>query len=403
MYFDFRKNDVLFYLYTHKEEVSMVRKISLGLVGILGLFLIGLAVTYLATMPGPLPQGSDSEEWLQGGPFVVGSYDFVLVDESRVTMANGDAPGISNRTFPTTIWYPEKGEGDYPLVIHSHGFVSERTDLAYIAELLASHGYVVAAANYPLTAGGTPGGPNADDLVNQPTDVSFLIDSLLQLSGSDKPFAGELDPSRIALMGYSLGGMTTTLATYHPRLRDERVAAAISIAGLSTGLVSKFYETTDVPFMMIAGTFDALIDFEYNAALIPQQVQNSVLIEIEGGTHLGFSSISEPWLRLMNHPDGLGCTAVLSNLSSDPKAPFIPLGDESDGIILDADIPAVCAKMPSEKALHPARQQMVTSIAALSFFEFVFNGDPAKRQAAYEQLSSALPADMTEATFINAY
>jgi dienelactone hydrolase len=377
----------------------MVRKIVLGLAGVLGLLVIGLAVTYLVTMPLSLPKDSSSEEWLQGGPFAVGFSDFVLVDESRETMANGDAPELSNRTFPTSVWYPENGEGNYPLVIHSHGFVSERTDLAYVAELLASHGYVVAAANYPLTAGGTPGGPNADDLVNQPTDVSFLIDSLLQLSGSDKPFAGELDPSRIALMGYSLGGITTTLATYHPRLRDPRVAAAISIAGPSAGLVSKFYETTDVPFMMIAGTLDALIDFEYNAAVIPKRVQNSVLIGIEGGTHLGFGSISEPWLRLMNHPDGLGCTAVLSNLGSDPNAAFVALGNESDGIVLDSDTPALCENMPIEKALHPARQQMVTSIAALSFFEFVFNKDPAKRQAAYEQLSNTLPADMSEAKF----
>lgn len=377
----------------------MVRKIALGLAGVLGLLLIGLAVTYLVTMPLSLPKDSSSEEWLQGGPFAVGFSDFVLVDESRETMANGDAPELSNRTFPTSVWYPENGEGNYPLVIHSHGFVSERTDLAYVAELLASHGYVVAAANYPLTAGGTPGGPNADDLVNQPTDVSFLIDSLLQLSGSDKPFAGELDPSRIALMGYSLGGITTTLATYHPRLRDPRVAAAISIAGPSAGLVSEFYETTDVPFMMIAGTLDALINFEYNAAVIPKRVQNSVLIGIEGGTHLGFGSISEPWLRLMNHPDGLGCTAVLSNLGSDPNVAFVALGDESDGIVLDSDTPALCETMPIEKALHPARQQMVTSIAALSFFEFVFNKDPAKRQAAYEQLSNTLPADMSEAKF----
>jgi len=377
----------------------MVRKIAIGLISLFGLLLIGAAVTYLATMPESLPEDSDSEEWLQAGPFSVGLREMVLTDESRETMANGDAPRLPNRTFPTTIWYPEDGDGNYPLIIHSHGFVSERTDLAYSAELLASHGYVVAAANYPLTAGGTPGGPNADDLVNQPADVSFLIDSLLELSGSNKPFAGELDDTRIALMGYSLGGITTTLATYHPRLRDDRVKAAISIAGPSAGLVSKFYETTDVPFMMIAGTLDALIDFEYNAAVIPERVRNSVLVGIEGGTHLGFGGISEPWLRLMNHPDGLGCTAVLSNLGSDPNAPFIPLGDESDGIVLDPDIPSVCETMPTEKALHPARQQMITSIAVLSFFEYVFDEDPIRQEDAYDELSSSLSSDLPEASF----
>ncbi|GJM13988.1 MAG: hypothetical protein DHS20C12_23910 [Pseudohongiella sp.] len=377
----------------------MIRKISLGLLGLLGLILIGGGATYLLTMPESLPQNSMSEAWLAAGPHDVGFADFVLIDESRETMANADAPRLANRTFPTSIWYPENIEASHPLVIHSHGFVSERSDLAYVAELLASHGYVVAAADYPLTAGATPGGPNADDLVNQPADISFLIDSILQLAGDDKPFAGNIDASRIALMGYSLGGITTTLATYHPRLRDERVKAAISIAGPSAGLTSKFYETSDVPFLMIAGTLDALIDFEYNAAVITQRVRNSALMGIEGGTHLGFGSISEPMLRLMDHPDGLGCTAVLSNLGSDPNAPFIPLGDESDGIVLDPSIPEVCETMPSAKALHPGRQQMVTSIAVLSFFESVFSKDPERREAARTQLSDILPAEMPEARF----
>jgi predicted dienelactone hydrolase len=377
----------------------MARKILIGLTSLIGILLIAAVTTYVATLPESLPQNSSSAEWLQSGPFEVGVADFIFVDESRETAANGDAPGLASRTFPSSVWYPENGEGNYPLIIHSHGFLSERTDLSYTAELLASHGYVVAAANYPLTAGGTPGGPNADDLVNQPADVTFLIDSLLALSGSDKPFEGELDDSRVALMGYSLGGITTTLATYHPRLRDQRVKAAISIAGPSAGLVSKFYETSDVPFMMIAGTLDALIDFGYNAAVIPDRVSNSILVGIEGGTHLGFGAISEPWMRLMHHPDGLGCAAVLANLSDDPNAPFIPLGDESDGIVLDSSIPAVCETMPSEKALHPGRQQMITSIATLSFFESVLSEDPARREAAYEQLSESLPQELPEAKF----
>ena len=375
----------------------MIRKIVIGLGGLfVSLLLLSLA-TYLLTMPEPLQEGVSSEAWMSPGPFTVALTDRVFVDETRETAANGVAPSLPDRRFPTSIWYPADGTGSFPLIVHSHGFVSERSDMAYVAELLASHGYVVAAANYPLTAGGTPGGPNANDLVNQPVDVSFLIDSVLALSGNDRPFDGEVDTSRIGLMGYSLGGITTTLATYHPRLRDERVAAAVSVAGPSAGLVSKFYESSDVPFMMIAGTADALIDFEHNAAIIPARVRNSALVGIDGGSHLGFGSISEPWLRLMHHPDGIGCAAVLANADAEPDDFIRALGDESDGVFLDDDIPAVCEKMPTVRALHPGRQQMITRIAILSFFESVFDESPARREAARGQLSISLPSDMPEA------
>lgn len=377
----------------------MIRKIGITLVGLVVVSLVAAAVTYLLTMPEALPDGSASQAWLQRGPHPVATTEMEFVDSTRETAANGDAPRIASRTFPTTLWYPADDSGDSPLLIHSHGFVSQRADMAYVAELLASHGYVVAAANYPLTAGGTPGGPNANDLVNQPGDVSFLIDSLLQLDGADRPFMGEIDRSRIGLMGYSLGGITTSLATYHPRLRDHRVAAAVSVAGPSAGLMEEFYRTSDVPFMMIAGTSDALIDFEYNAAIIPQRVRNSVLIEIDGGTHLGFGAVAEPWMRLMRYPDGLGCAAVLANADSDAGAFIELLGDESDGIVLEEDAPDVCEGPPVTAALHPGRQQMITRIAILAFFESVFSEDPARRQRAFDQLSESLAAEFPEARY----
>jgi|FLOH01.1.fsa_nt_gi hypothetical protein len=231
---------------------------------------------------------------------------------------------------------------------------------------------------HPLTSGATPGGPNANDLINQIINESFLIDSVLGLTGANKSFGGEIDSVRIGLMGYSLGGLTITLATCHPRLRDRRIKVA-SIAGPSAALTTEFCQSTAISFLMIGGTLDAPVDFYANAAVISQRVTNSALLRINGGTHLGFSSLAEPLFRLMNHLDGLGCTALLSNLEEDPNAIFIALGTEADGIVLDPNIPAVCQTMSSEKSLHPGEQHMITQIALLSFFESSFVEDVAVR------------------------
>jgi predicted dienelactone hydrolase len=105
------------------------------------------------------------------------------------------------------------------LVTYSHGFMSFRSNGAYLAKHLASHGYLVAAANFPLTHFGTAGGPQFRDVLNQPGDVSFLIDTLLAWSDDpDSRFAGQIDRQRIGAVRLSLGGMTTMLLAFHPSL-----------------------------------------------------------------------------------------------------------------------------------------------------------------------------------------
>jgi dienelactone hydrolase len=311
------------------------------------------------------------------------SSDKVFVDSSRGTAANRDYSGAANRTLATTLWYPLDSEESHPLVIHSHGFTSARNDLSYVAELLASHGYVVAAADYPLTHGGAPGKPNAVDVVNQPADVSFLIDSVSALSGPEKPFSGSIDASRIGLMGYSLGGLTTELATYHPTLRDPRVAAAASIAGPTAGFTADFFKTSDIPFLMIAGSLDYLINFEANAATIPNLVENG----------------ADPMFRFMRHPDSLGCAAVLANLDSDPNDSLNQLGGAAEGIVVDPTAPQVCEITPDEKALHPGEQHMITSIAILAFFESQFSPSAAAREQAASALAVSLPTEFAAANY----
>ena len=375
----------------------MLRKIAQGLSALAVLVISGLTAAYVITAPQAPAAGSASAQWLESGPYETASIDTLFVDSSRPTAANRDYPGARDRSLATTIWYPQSADGEHPLIIHSHGFTSTRTNMSYVAELLASHGYVVAAADYPLTHGGAPGAPNAVDVLNQPEDVSFLIDSVIALSGNDKPYAGGIDTSRIGLMGYSLGGLTTELATYHPTLRDPRIAAAVSVAGPITGFTADFFTTTEIPFLMIAGTLDYLINFDANAATIPALVANGTLVGIEGGTHLGFGAIADPAFRFMRHPDSLGCAAVLANLDTDPNDSLTQLGGPEIGIVVDPAAPAVCEITPDEKALHPGEQHMITSVAAVAFFESVFSSASATREAASRALRDELAGDFNAA------
>ena len=115
-------------------------RIVVGLVLALALL---LGAAFLARAPEPPAAGSDSARRLEPGPLPIGSAELRFVDRSRPTDANGDFPGAPERTFEATLWYPADAPGPQPLLVYSHGFMSMRGENVPLAELLASHGYVV--------------------------------------------------------------------------------------------------------------------------------------------------------------------------------------------------------------------------------------------------------------------
>ncbi|MFT4889075.1 MAG: putative dienelactone hydrolase [Pseudohongiellaceae bacterium] len=379
----------------------MIKKISLGVLALIILSVIIVFIALLFTRPQLPAETSNSYAWLQPGPYTVVQSEFEFLDKSRSTNANRDFPGAAQRTLPTTIWFPEDFAGPYSLIIHSHGFLSSRREAVYLLEHLASYGYVVVAADFPLTSGSAPGGPNINDVSNQPEDVSFLIDSTLALTGTNKPYSGNIDTNRIGIMGVSLGGFSTSLTTYHPRLREPRVRAAISIAGPSANLTKRFYDQSQVgiPFLMIAGTSDRLIDYGSNASVIPDRVTNGALLTIEGGNHIGFVGISEPAFRFAHNADSLACWSVQSNVDQADSEVFTDLFSDEDGIVLDADAPQRCQQVSPPEAGHPGRQHMITQIGVLSFFESVLAASEERRLEAKELLQTHLAREFVEARF----
>jgi predicted dienelactone hydrolase len=264
---------------------------------------------------------------------------------------------------------------------------------------LASYGYIVLSADFPLTNLQAPGGPNYLDVVNQPADVSFLIDRALTLEASESPFEGEIDPERIGVFGISLGGATATLAAFHPEWRDHRVTAAISIAGPGDIFGPRFFDQASVPFLMIAGTSDAIVDYAINAAPIPDRVRDGGLLSIEGGTHAGFTHVTAGFLRVFGNPDNIGCRAVPAGSIPQDQSVFVGLfGTPEQGLVTPPEYRPPCGKT-YEKAMRAGRQHMITMLAVRAFFESRFAATRKEREAHETFLKRTLPAELAEVTY----
>lgn len=368
---------------------------------LLAILAVGGGLAWVFSTPTSPAAESPSGIWLQRGPYAVQAFDHTFIDHSRPTAANNSYPGSNNRELKATIWYPEGFAGPHPLVIYSHGFMSTRTGGRYMAAGLASRGYVVVAADYPLTYRFAPGGPAVQDVIQQPGDVSFLIDATMQLSSDVRPF-GAIDSDRIGAFGVSLGGLTATLAGYHPRWRDPRIAAVASVAGLSFMFTQAFFTNGQAPFLMVGSSLDAVVEYAANAADIPERVPGSVLVTIAGGSHVGYADMAEPFMRAVANPDALGCRAILAGAGvdaddPDPPNPFTVLGEPGDGVVFQEPLPGICALDPMPETIHAGRQHMIAEVAVTSFFESHFNLDAHQRQRAGQVLTRYLAEDFQEA------
>jgi len=375
-------------------------KIAAGIVGLVGLALIAALV---ATAARPLPGDTESGRRLAAGPFAVASVELEWVDRSRPTAQNGDYAGAPERHLPVALWYPVAAPGRHPLLVYSHGFMSNRYGGRYLAEHLASYGYVVVAADYPLSHFGAPGGPFAGDVVNQPGDVSFLIDRTLALAGAERPFEGEIDAERIGTFGLSLGGLTTTLVSFHPQMRDARLRAALSIAGPGVMFTDRFYTTADLPFLMIGGTADAMIDYDLNAATLPARIRNGGLVSIAHATHAGFDEMATSALRLLGNMDGLGCRSLMANLDLDrAKNPFDGLGTPEIGVVIPDEKDFSPCQKQYDEVMSAGLQHQLTTLAVRAFFDSQFAEDPAERAAASEFLTRVLPGERPDVAYLAA-
>lgn len=205
--------------------------------------------------------------------FAVGTRSIELVDAGRPTAAD-PARGLleqPNRTLPVLLLYPADGpvtdptapvpgaavaDDVFPLVVFSHGVTSSGPVYQGRIQEWARAGYVVAAPTYPLSSG--PGGL-IGDYVNQPADVSFVIDELLDLPADD-PLRGHIDPGAVAAAGHSLGAITTLGVSLNSCCADDRLTAAVELSGIRLPFPDgDFDDLGRVPILAVHGGKDGTV------------------------------------------------------------------------------------------------------------------------------------------------
>ncbi len=382
-----------------------MKKILVACLVVVVLLALGRLLFQIGNRPEPFPQGSDSAAMLAPGSYSVAVDELTFIDKSRPTNTNGDYAGDTSRQFVSKIWHPsDNAEGPYPLVVYSHGIGSNLDSAEFLGEQLAGMGFVLIAANFPLTHSKAPGGPDIGDIVNQAADVSFLIDTLTRLSNTPgHPLERMVDETRIGVTGVSLGAMTSTLVGYHPAMLDPRIGAVLSIAGSTELFTAKFFNHAQIPFLMLAGDVDAIVSYEQNAVPVLAKVRDSQLITIHGGSHVGFAG-SAGFMRWLDNPDSLGCYMLKRALADSTPAPgaeqavYAQIGSKAQGINHNASA-EYCTVDPLPKAINVLRQQMIISVVVSNFFKSIFSPEEGQRQAAQRYLSETLARELPDVSY----
>ncbi len=234
------------------------------------------------------------------------------------------------RKFLADIYVPE-ADRPQPMVIISHGLNSDRQSYEYLAEHLASYGFVVVVPEHPgsnkqqiqsLLEGRGKDVAQPTEFLNRPLDVQFVLDTLQSLSQTDPRFQSKLNLEKVGIIGQSFGGYTSLALAGAPinfeglrkscgqglsktlnislvlqcqalsvpvaqyALTDSRIKAAIAINPIASAVLgSTSLAQIRIPTMMMSGSDDVIAPawFEqiqpYAALVTPQRhfvmIQNS--------------------------------------------------------------------------------------------------------------------------------
>jgi predicted dienelactone hydrolase len=267
----------------------------------------------------------------------VGLASRVFADEAR------------SRELVTTIWYPAApgaveddfewdgifiGRGAWhaplraapkrwPVVLLSHGSGADASNLTWLAEALASRGYLAVAMDHPGDRFGDTSVEGRFAAWRRARDVGVVLDRLL----ADPTFGPRIDRGRVAAAGHSSGGYTalalaglrlepsaylkycsqrqpgpdcelfvdlrpdriTDLAEAGKSRRDRRIRAVLALGPvLGPAAIGASLRTITVPVLIAASPTDEYVPFEMNAVRYQRGIPRAQLMAIPEAGHFVF-------------------------------------------------------------------------------------------------------------------
>jgi dienelactone hydrolase len=176
-------------------------------------------------------------------------------------------------------------DGEYPLVLFSHGMGGYRMQSSFLMTHLASWGFVVAAPEHPergLAIIVETGVPAGDDGAATLRATLSLLERENQRSGSF--LEGRLDMKKVAVTGHSAGGAAVLAVAVEPEFRAW-MTYATGGGGYTSG------EGPDKPSFMMAGMNDEIALPAYIERGYERQAPEKRYLGIDRMGHLGFTDI----------------------------------------------------------------------------------------------------------------
>lgn len=263
-----------------------------------------------------------------------------------------------NRPIPIDFYLPQaEPTADVPLIVILHGFGGDRQNFTYLAAHLASYGYAVAvpesvgnsSRRFQSFLQGLAPEPSVLEAVNQPQDVTFLLNEFQRRAATDPQFRS-LNLQRVGVVGHSFGGQSALLLAGAPldldrlrqrcqtrpspdtrqlaqcpltelpgsrlELRDRRIVSILAFNPSVPPLLDQpDLAQIQVPTLLLASSSDVI------TPPVDNQIRpfswlttpNRYLALIENGTHVSFlEPISFDWTGISVPPNLIGSGSAIA-------------------------------------------------------------------------------------------